>query len=158
VTWFTASGAPNATANEVYNDIVSVVTALINQTFGHIDANSPMTLALSPFSSSALNFTNSFNVNVKTLLKDNYPNMQIKVAPQYGVLSSANPQGNAGGNFLQIIAKEVAGQKTGYCAYNEKLRSFPVKRELSSYRQKMLSGVWGAIIRQPVGISSMLGI
>jgi hypothetical protein len=158
VTWFTSSGAPNATANEVYNDILTVITALIIQTQGHIDSNSEMTLAMSPLSSSALDFTNSFGITVMDMLKKSYPNLKLKVAPQYGALSAQNPQGNAGGNFLQVIAKVVAGQRTGFCAYNEKLRSFPVKRELSSYRQKQISGVWGAIIRLPVGISSMLGI
>lgn len=155
--WFNGA-APNATSLEVYNDVLAMVVQLINQSAGNIDADSSMVLGLSPRSMAALNFTNSFNVNVKTQLKDNYPNLRIQPAIQYGALSTQNPQGSAIGEIVQLIAETVEGQKTGYCAFNEKLRGGPVIRDLSSYRQKMAQGTWGAIVRQPFAISQMIGV
>ena len=37
VTWFTVGGAPNATPNEVYNDVLMLFTRLVNQSGGLID-------------------------------------------------------------------------------------------------------------------------
>lgn len=158
VTWFTSGGSPNATANEVYNDFVALFEALVIANAGLIDADTKMTLALSPGSSVALTFTNSFNVNVKTLLKENFPNLRIVTVPQYGVQTTANSQGIAAGNLVQLIADEVEGQDTGFCAFSEKLRSHPIIRQLSSFKQKETAGTWGAIIRFPAGIQQMIGV
>lgn len=156
IQWFNGN-SPNATSLEVYNDILALVTQLIVQSAGLISADSKMTLALSPKASSALNFTNQFNVNVKTQLKDNYPNLRIEAAIQYGVLSAQNPQGSAVGEIMQLIADDVEGQKTGYMAFNEKMRGGPIIRALSSFKQKMAQGTWGAIVRQPFAIAQMVG-
>ena len=156
--WFTAGNAPNASANEVYNDIVAIFETLVQTNQGNVDKSTKLTLAMSPGSEVALTFTNAFNVNVEDLLKKNLPNLTVKSAPQYGVLSASNPQGIAGGNLVQMIADNVQGQQTGFCAYNEKLRSHPIIRDLSSFRQKMTSGVWGSVIRYPAGIQGMLGV
>lgn len=156
--WFTASGAPNATANEVYNDIVELFQNLVAANAGLVDEDSKMTLALSPASAVALTFTNSFNVNVRTLVKENFPNLRIVKAVQYGALSATNPQGVAAGNMVQLIADAVEGQKAGYCSFNAKLRSFPIIRQLSSFKQKMMSSSWGAIIRFPAAFQGMVGV
>ena len=158
VTWFTNGGAPNATANEVYNDIVALFEALVAANNGLVDKDTKMTLALSPGSSVALTFTNSFNVNVEDLLKKNFPGLRTVVVPQYGAKTATNSQGIAAGNLVQLIADQVEGQDTGYCAFSEKLRSFPIVREMSAYKQKQISGTWGAIIRFPAGFSQMLGV
>lgn len=157
VAWF-VNGAPNATANEVYNDIISLFSRLVAQSSGNIDMKSKITLGLSPASAVALTFTNTFNVNVEDLLKKNYPNLTVKTAVQYGALTSQNPQGSAGGEIVQMIAERVEGQETGYCAFNEKLRAGVIVRGLSSFSQKMSQGTWGAIIRQPFAISSLIGV
>ena len=99
--WF-LNGAPNATANEVYNDIVAVWAQLIAQGNGSIDLKAKATLAMSPGSEVALTFTNSFGVNVSDLLKKNYPNMTVKTAPQYGVQTASAPDGQAAGNLMQL--------------------------------------------------------
>jgi len=103
-------------------------------------------------------FTNSFNVNVEDLLKKNFPNLTVKVAPQYGAQTASNPQGIVAGNLVQLIAKEVQGQRTGFCAYNEKLRSHRLIPDTSSFKQKMTSGVWGAVIRYAAGVAQMVGV
>ncbi len=158
VTWFTAGGSPNATANEVYNDIIALFEALVIANSGLIDKDTAMTLALSPGSSVALTFTNSFNVNVEDLLKKNFSKLKIVTVPQYGVATAANSQGIAAGNLVQLIADEVEGQDTGFCAFSEKLRSHPIIRQLSSFQQKETGGSWGAILRMPVGFQQMLGV
>lgn len=147
-----------ATANEIYSDIQSLITQAVSQTAGTMNNEARMTLGLSPLSAMALTTTNAFNVNVEDLLKKNFKNLEIKQAVQYQALSASNPQGSAGGNFMQVIVHEVEGQKTAFCAYGEKLRAFPIIRRESSYRQKAASGTWGTVIRFPAGIASMAGI
>jgi hypothetical protein len=156
--WFTDSGAPNATANEVYNDVVAVYENLIQNNIGLVNKRTPMVLAMSPGSEVALTFTNSFNVNVEDLLKKNFPNLRIQTAVQYGALTPDNPQGVPAGNFMQLIAEKIQGQKTAYCSFTEKLKAFPIIRAASSYKQKKMAGTFGAIIRMPIGFSSMVGI
>ena len=155
--WFVGTTL-NATANEVFIDITSLVVQLINQSSGNIDMNTKMTLAMSPKSSAALLATNQYNVNVEDLLKKNLPNLTVKTAIQYGALTASNPQGMAAGELVQLIATEVEGQETGYCAFSEKLRASPIVRDLSSFKQKMSQGTWGAIIRQPFAIAQLLGV
>jgi hypothetical protein len=156
--WFN-NGAPAATANEVYNDIVALVTQLVSQTNGALDIKSPMTLAMSPQSEIAMTFANSFGVYVEALLKKGYPNMKVMTAPQYGQQSTTNPQGfSAAGNFMQLIADKIQGQTVVYCAYNEKLRAHKIVPELSSWKQKQTSGTWGTVMRSPLAIAQMLGI
>jgi hypothetical protein len=149
---------PNATANEIFADIQAGVNTLINQSVGNIDTKSEIVLAMSPSREGALTATNSFNVNVKTLLKDNYPNLRIQNAIQYGAITSQNPQGVATGEMMQIIALKPGNQDTGWLAFNEKLRAHRVVPDMSSFKQKMTSGAYGAIMRQPFAVATMIGI
>ena len=157
VSWF-KNGTPNATPNEVYNDILALVEQLISQTNGVVNMDSRFVLALPPAATPALNFVNSFNVNTKTLLKDNFPSLRIVDPIQFGGLSSTNTQGNPAGNLLQLIAEETEGQKTGMTAFNEKMRAHRVILGSSSWRQKLTSGTGGAIIRSPMNVAQMVGI
>lgn len=157
-TWFNA-GAPAATANEVYNDILAVVEQIINQTNGAVDMDSPMTLALSPQSQLAMKFANSFGVSVADLLKQGFPNMKVMSAPQYGQKTATNNQGDSSiGNVMQVIVDKIEGSKVAYPAFNEKLRAHKLIPESSSWRQKYTSGVWGTITRMPIGLGGMIGI
>jgi len=157
-TWFDGN-SPAATANEVYADIQAGVSQLIAQNNGALDLKSPMTLALSPQSSLAMTFANSFGVYVEDLLKKGFPNMTVKPAPQYGTQSSTNPQGySTAGNAYQIIADQIQGQKVVYAAFNEKLRAHKIIAKASAWEQKFTSGTWGSILRLPIGVSGMLGI
>jgi len=154
--WVT-NGVVTATANEIYSDIQALYGLLVTQSAGNVSADTKMVLALSPKSEMALTTTNTFNVNVHDLIKKNFPNLRIESAVQYGALSASNPQGSALGEIVQLIAEEVEGQETGYCAFNEKLRASPIIRDLSSYKQKMTQGTWGCVIRQPFAVAQMLG-
>lgn len=157
-TWFNA-GSPAATANEVYNDILAMVQQLIAQTNGALDLDSKMVLVMSPGSVLATRFANAFGLNVRELLKENFPNMTIEVAPQYGVQSATNTQGyTTAGNVVQLIATEIQGQQVAWAAFNEKLRMHKLVAEPSAWMQKQSSGTWGTIIRAPLGIVTMIGV
>jgi hypothetical protein len=147
-----------ATANEIYDDILSLFIELVNQSAGNIKMDTSMVLALSPLSQAALAQVNSFNVDVSDLLKKNFPKIRIVTAIQYQAKSTANPQGNVGGNLVQLYAENVEGQKTGFCAFSEKMKTMPLIRGMSSYRQKMYAGTWGAVIWQPFAVAQMLGV
>ena len=156
-TKWVVGGVIEATANEVYADIQTLFYELVTQTGGLVEADTKLCLAMSPGSEVALTATNTFNVNVHDLLKKNFPNIKIETAVQYGVVSTQNQQGLSA-NMMQLFAEELEGQDTGYCAFNEKMRSHPIVRAMSSFKQKLTAGSWGAIIRMPVAIVSMLGL
>lgn len=147
-----------ATANEIYEDILSMFIVLVNQSGGNIKMDTPMVLALGPIAQAALAQVNSFNVDVSDLLKKNFPNIRVQPAVQYNARSTANPQGNVAGNLVQLIAENVEGQKTAFCAFSEKMKTMPLIRAMSSYRQKMYAGTWGAVVWQPFAVSQMVGV
>jgi len=156
--WITGT-VVTATANEIFADIQSLFLALVNQTFGLVNNRTKVVLAMSPASRMALTATNSFNVNVETLLKQNFPNIRIEDAVQYGGVSASNPQGYATGGFIvQMIAETVENQETGFCAFSEKMKSHPIIRAVSSFKQKVTGGTWGAVVRQPANIATMIGV
>ncbi len=155
--WIT-NGVITATANEIYTDIQSMVTQIVTQSAGLVEMDAPLKLCLSPTMKMALTAANSFGVSLKALLKDNFPNMTIVDAVQYGAQTATNPQGVVGGNFVQLIADSIEGQKTGFCAFNEKMRSHPMVRALSSYKQKFTAGAFGIIYRTTIAVSSMIGV
>lgn len=155
--WITL-GVVTATANEIFTDIQSLFTQLVSQSTGLIEADAKMCLAMSPTSAVALTTTNTFNVNVYDLLKKNFPNIRFETAVQYGARTASNPQGVLAGEFVQLIAETVEGKKTGYTSFNEKMRSHPIVRALSSYKQKLTGGTWGSIIRIPMAFTSMVGV
>lgn len=153
------NGVVVATANEIFTDIQSLFYQLIStQTQGLLDRNSRMTLALSPGSEVALTATNAFGVNVSDLLAKNFPNIRVVSAVQYGARGADNPVGSAAGNFVQLMADGIDGQQTGYAAFNEKLRTHPIIRHMSSWRKKLTAGTWGAVIRMPMAIAQMVGV
>jgi len=156
--WVNGNGVVIATANEIFNDILACFYQLVSQSGGLVDNETKVVLALSPGSKLALNQTNSFGLNVYKLLKENFPNIRIVDAVQYGARTVGNPQGIVGGNFLQLIAVEIEGQQTGFSAFNEKMRMHRLIPGLSSYSQKITGGTWGTVIRMPIAVVSMIGI
>lgn len=158
VKWLSAGGVPNATANEVYADIQAMFYQLVNQTGGLVKATDNLVLAMSPTVSVALTITNSFGVDVYDLLKKNFPNIRFETAVQYGAITSGNPMGVAGGNFVQLIAEKLDGKDTAFCAFTEKMRAHKMEVFTSSFKQKLTSGTFGAIIRYPLAFASLIGV
>lgn len=157
----TASITPNATGTggavtwapkdgqAVYDDIVKLYGQLVSQTKGLIERTDSMTLAMSPSSEVNLTKTNMYNVNVSDLLKKNFPNLRVETAVEYSTDA---------GELVQLIADRLGEQDTAYAAFTEKMRAHAVVVEESSWKQKKSGGTWGAIIRQPLGIASMIGV
>ncbi len=150
VTWAQKATDPNG-AIYVYNDIKALYGQLVSQANGlvELDMASPLTLAMSPASQVYLTLTTQYNVNVQDMLKKNFPKMKIETAPEYSTTS---------GELVQLIADEMQGQRTATTAFTEKLRSHPIKIELSSFKQKVSQGSWGTIIFRPFLIAGLLGV
>lgn len=138
-----------ATANEVFSDFQKLFSQLVTQTNGLIQTDARLVMALPPISNLYLTNTNSFGIGVMDLIKKSFPNLRIVAAPQYQ---------NAGVNTVQLIAEDIDGQETGYCAFTEKMRAHPIVIDLSSFKQKKSQGTWGAILFLPAAIAQMTGI
>ena len=138
-----------ATAQEVYNDVLALFAQLQTQMAGRTDMNETMTLALSPVLAVSLNKVSSFNITARTTIQANFPNLRIVTAPEYATV---------GGQFMQLIIDRVDGVKTAFNAFTEKMRMHRIIPDSSSFKQKKSGGVWGAIIRRPIAITSMLGM
>lgn len=138
-----------ATANEVYQDVENLFAQLQTQLQGLVDLGSPMILAMSPTSEVALTKTTQYNVNVSDMLKKNFPGMKIITAPEFAT---------AAGQLVILHAPEIQGQDVMFSASGDKMRAFPVFRDLSSFRQKFAAGSWGCVITYPPGVASMLGV
>lgn len=143
LTWATKDG------QAVYDDIAKLYGQLVAQTKGLIERDSPMTLAMSPSAEVALTKTNMYNVNVSDQLKKNFPNLKVETAVEYTT---------AAGEMVQLIADRLGEQDTAYAAFTEKMRAHAVVTEESSWKQKKSGGTWGAIIRQPLAIATLLGV
>lgn len=135
------------TANEIYADIVKLVTDLIDKSNGLIDANSAMKLGISTAIIGYLNTTNTFGLSALDMIKKNYANIEIIPIPEFSTVS---------GNLVYVIANDVSGQEVGNCVSNQKLRTFQLIPEASSYKQKWVSGVGGLSLYLPFAVSRML--
>ena len=135
------------TANEIYADIVKLVTDLIDKSNGLIDANSAMKLGISTSIIGYLNTTNTFGLSALDMIKKNYANIEIIPIPEFSATA---------GNYVYVIANDVSGQEVGNCVSNQKLRTFQLIPEASSYKQKWVSGVGGLSLYLPFAVSRML--
>lgn len=139
------------TALTIYQDVVRMFIQLQLQSGGVIQMDSPMVLALSPAQSIALMEVTTYNTNsVKMLLKENFPNLRIETAVQYG------PPFNQTGQLVQLIAESIDGQRSVECAFSAKLMAHNMVVDSSSWRQKRTSGGWGAIWYRRFAQVSML--
>lgn len=138
------------TAQEIYNDVLKLFGQLQLQMAGLVpDMDAKMTLAMSPTSAVHLKKVSIYNVTAEQTIKENFPNLTIKTAPEFSTV---------GGELLQLILDDVDGITTTYAAFTEKMRAHPVIPDLSSWKQKKSAGTWGTIIRRPICIAQMIGI
>jgi hypothetical protein len=146
--WFGGTGAA------IYADVLRLVQQLILQGNGLIDAETSMTMGISPGNAVNFNNTNQYNVNVYTQIKTNFPNLKIVTVPEFAL----NGGGGAGGTeFVQLIAENIEGQKTCEAAFTEKMRAHAIVTKTSSWEQKKSQGTWGTIIYAPFAIAAMVG-
>lgn len=139
-----------ATPEEIHNDVVRLFTRLQSQMVGYeLDEQAQLVLVMSHNVKPQMQRANSFNVKALASVKETYPNMRIETAPEMAT---------AGGELMQLYVESVDGQKTIYTAFTEKNRSHAVVVGSSSYRQKKSAGTWGAVVRRPVAVVSMIGL
>ncbi|KWI89567.1 hypothetical protein WM11_21630 [Burkholderia ubonensis] len=137
------------TADEIYNDVVTIWDQAILQGNGLIDTDSTATLAIPNVVSGNLTKQNNYGQVLKDRLKLGFPNMTIETIPEFATAS---------GNLLQLIVKDLEGTPTGELAYAERMRAHGVVRHSSYYSEKKSGHAWGAVIYRPIGIAQMLGI
>jgi hypothetical protein len=148
-TWVTSGGVQNATAAEIFADIQMLVNSLLIAAKGRIKSKDAMSLVMTPGSEGGLLVTNMYGISVHDLIKKNFPGMTIKTSPRYATDA---------GNVVQLFAEKFDGKDTGYCAFTEKGRDFPIVRKHSAYEQKKMAGAWGFILRYPICAQQMLGV
>lgn len=145
-TWIGATGV------EIFTDIQSLYRQLQSQLNGNIDLESPMKLTMSSLRQALLTtpMSNVYGTTtVEDILKKTFPNLRVMTAVEYSTDA---------GELLQLVVEQVEGQRTGFCAYTERMRAHSIVRETSSTHQKKSAGTWGAIVKLPAGVASMLGI
>ena len=139
-----------ATAQEIYNDVLLLFQQLQTQMDGLVpDMDAKMTLALSPILAVSLKKVSIYNVAAETTIRENFPNLTIKTAPEFHL---------PGGELMQMILENVDGIKSTYTAFTEKMRAHPVIADLSAWKQKKSAGTWGGIARRPICIAQMQGM
>ena len=140
---------PNATAQEVYNDVLALFTQLQTQMGGNLDMSDRMELVLSTTRATQLGKVSTFNVPARQTIMEAFPNLTIRTAPEYSTGS---------GELMQLIVQSYEGVESIWGGFTEKMRAHAVVQELSAWSQKFSAGTWGAIIRRPIAIAQMLGI
>jgi hypothetical protein len=138
------------TSQEIYADVLRLFGQLQTQMAGLVpDLDAKMVLAISPTLAVSLMKVSTFNITAKSTLMENFPNLEIRTAPEFST---------AGGELAQLILKDVDGVQTTYAAFTEKMRAHPVIPDLSAFKQKKSAGTWGTIIRRPIAVAQMLGM
>lgn len=147
----TAGGTtwPVATASEIYEDFLKLWRTLQAQMGGNLQMNERLVLSISTNRMDQLQKLSAFNVSVRTMLRENFPNLEIRAAPQFSTQS---------GELAQLSLPDWEGVETTWLAFTDRFRAHPVVQELSAFAQKYSAGTWGAIIRRPIAISQMIGI
>lgn len=141
----------NATQLEIINDINKLYAKAVAQCNGRLKRTDKMTLAMSPTVEVALSYVATLNtgMSVYDTIKKTYPNMEVKSAPQYSTGS---------GELVQLIVESINGQKTGECAFGEKMRAHGVVRDVSHFKEKKSGGTWGTVFYNYIGVAQMLGV
>lgn len=141
----------NATYLEIVNDINKLYAKAVTQCNGLLERTDAMTLAMSPTVEVALSYvaTLGTGVSVYDTIKKTYPNLTVRTAPQYTTGS---------GELVQLIVESIEGQKTGECAFGEKMRAHGVVRKASHFEEKKSGGTWGTVFYNYIGVAQMLGV
>jgi hypothetical protein len=156
--WISSGGVINAQPTEIYADFQTLFYTIVSQTGGLVTAKDKLCMALSPTSAVALTAANSFGTDVGSLLKQNFPNIRVETAVQYGMTSTTNPYGIAAGNMVQLFAESIDGKDTGFCVFTEKMRAHKMETRTSSWKQKVSSATAGYVNRYPAAFATMVGI
>lgn len=140
---------PDKAANLIYADINKLWAQLASVNGGLADQNQRIILAISNTMASYLTMPNSFGLTAMALIKQSFPNLEVVQLPELSTTA---------GEMLYMTIPNVVGMDTGITAYSEQFFLGRVVPELSSFKQKVVGGTWGAVIRRPSFVATMLGI
>lgn len=135
---------------EIYNDILRMAADIYKNSRGLVNAASDFVFAASPEIMVRLSVATDFNVSVEDMLNKYFTNISFVPLPELADLTS--------GNMVMLIARSVAGEKTGEFGFSEKMRAFALEYHSSYYEQKFAFGSYGFILYRPYAIASMTGV
>jgi hypothetical protein len=138
------------TTQQIYDDVRALFARLVAQSAGLIDQGTPLVLALSPSLSVSLGSASDFNVSVLDMLNKYFGNLKVVTLPELSSLTA--------GETMFLVAPEVAGMATGDLGFGEKIRAGRIVPELSSLKQKYVSGTYGGIVLIPFAFAQMIGM
>lgn len=134
--------------NKAYLDFQKLYGAVVDQTEGLVDETSQFVLLVTPQARAALLSVNSFMAKTTLeLIKDIYPNITVVSVPQYRTDS---------GDYMQLICPQYNGSDNVQLAYNTKMRVHNIVLGHSGFSQKRTQGSYGAVIKRPAFIATML--
>ncbi|RKS87325.1 uncharacterized protein DUF2184 [Orbus hercynius] len=141
----------NATNIEIYNDFLKLFEDAQNHAGGNIEITDKVKVTLSPVRYTRLLATDAYvgSKSALELIKGAFTNLEIVQAPELSTDA---------GEQLTMVFDSVDGRPVCAAGFTEKLRSHRLIPASSSYKQKISAGTWGLIVKQPVGLASMLGI
>lgn len=139
---------------EIVNDILLMFNGIVSKLANNVnlDTITPMILALSPQDQTFLAKPNVYGSTALEYIKITFPNIRVVTASQYK-LSDADT-----GNLAQLILEKVEDIDTVSNGFTFQALFSNTVVGMSSIKQKISSGVSGAIIRLPAAIATMTGI
>lgn len=140
---------PTATQQEIFGDFLKLFAQLQLQMGGNIKMTDEILVILSPTRMTYLAQISQYGLSAMASIKGAFPNIKFQTIPEYTT---------AAGEIMQMIIPRFRGTKTILLAFPEKMRLFPVIPSLSGWAQKKMGGTWGAIIRRPIAIATMIGV
>ncbi len=139
------------TPEQINSEMVRIVGQAVTQSNGIITGNEKAVMVLPPVVLNNLKITNSYGWSAFKMLRENYPNVRMVAAPEYGILGSGNT------TLIQYIVEEIEGIETVEYIYAEKFRVFQTETYSSYSRKKVAASSGGALIKRPFAIVNYYG-
>ena len=141
------------TFNEITEDIITGVSALVNNLGGNFDPlKDSFTLALALQSTQYLNTMNELGTkSISQWLRETYPNIKVEAAVQ---LNGAN----GGSNVFYLHTEKVKGKDTIKQYVQDVLRLIGVEKYAKVVREVYANATAGVIVQYPIGVVRYSGI
>jgi hypothetical protein len=146
------------TYEEITADIRTMYASLVSKLANNVSLNNnvPMILCMSSEDQATLTTPNALGQTVLVWLKENFPSIKIVTAVQYK-LSEAD-SGNLAQLILEQVNTERGIQRTIANGFTFQAMYSNTVVGMSVIKQKVSSGVAGAVIKLPAAIVTMTGI
>ena len=141
------------TFNEITNDIITAMNALITRSGANFDPYKDAScLTIAHAAIGELSRVNDLGTtSVRQWIAQTYPNCRIEIAPQFSAA-------NGGANVFYVIAETIEGRKVANQYVQDVYRMLGVERETKVYREAYSCATAGVLIAQPIGVVRYSGI